>query len=199
MAKIGVLRPKYAKITAEAENAAITYGTAKALGHAMSIGVAYSKNDAPLYGDGTIVENDSSVTGAEVTAGVDDIAEADQVDLLGTEKTGETGSEEYEITDASAPYVGFGYVEVRKKDNAISYIGRWFHKVMFSQPDESLTTKGEKLEWQTPTIKGKAMGVYIDTTGILRFRKSRSFTTLAAANAWVDAFGRTAAPTGGGE
>ena len=186
MAKIGVIRPVFAKVTAEPENAAITYAAGKVLGHAMNIGVAYGTNDAELRADGIVVESDNSVTGAELTLGVDDIAEEDQVDLLGTEKTGETGSEEYEVTDASAPYVGAGYVEVRKKDGVVSYIARWFHKVQFKQPDENLTTKGEKIEWQTPTLKGKAMGVYLDTTGKLRFRKSRTFTTLAAALTWLN-------------
>jgi phi13 family phage major tail protein len=186
MANIGVLRPVFAKVATEPENAAITYAAGKALGYAMNIGVTYETNDAKLHAEGTVVESDNSVTGAELTVGVDDIADENQVDLLGTEKSGETGSEEYEITDASAPYVGVGYVEVRKKGGVISYRARWFHKVQFKQPDESLTTKGDKLEFQTPTIKGKVLGVYLDTTGKLRFRKSHTFTTLAAANAWLD-------------
>ncbi len=186
MAKIGVMRPVFAKITAEPENASITYAAGKALGYAMNIGVTYETNDAKLLAEGVTVESDNSVTGAELTIGVDDIADEAQVDLLGTEKSGETGSEEYEITSDSAPYVGAGYVEVRKKDNVVSYIARWFHKVQFKQPDESLTTKGEKMEFQTPTLKGKALGVYLDNTGKLRFRKSRTCATLAAAIAWLN-------------
>ncbi len=186
MAKIGLLNPVYAPITSEPQNAALVYGTGKQFAHAMQAGVAYSKNDATLYGDDTVIESDNGVTGAEITLGVDDIEESDQVALLGTEKTGETGSEEYETTDASAPYVGTGYVQVRKKAGAVSYIGNWFHKVQFSIPDEDTKTKGEKIEWQTPTIKGKAMGVYLDDTGKLRFKTSRTFATLALAMAWLN-------------
>lgn len=186
MPKIGMLRPVFAKINAEPENAAITYAEGKVIGHAMNVGVAYNKNDAPLYADNTIVENDNSVTGAEITLGVDDVADADQVDLLGMEKTGETGSEVYEVTSESAPYVGIGFVEVRKKNGIVRFVANWFHKVQFAIPDESTTTKGEKLEWQCPTLKGKVMGVYLDNTGKLRFRKSRNCATLAEANTWLN-------------
>mgnify|MGYP001176948929 CR=1 FL=1 len=186
MPKIGLLKPIFAKITGEPENAAITYAAGKVLAHAIEAGVAYQKNDSPLYADNTIVENDTSVTGAEITLGLDDIAEADQVDLLGMVKTGTAGNEEYEVTSESAPYVGVGYVEVRKRNGVISYTANWFHKVLFGVPDESAKTKNEKLEWQTPTIKGKAMGVYLDDTGVLRYKISKPCTTLAAALTWLE-------------
>ena len=185
MPKIGLLKPIFAKIASEPENAAIEYNAGKVFAHAMSAGVAYTKNDAALYADDTIQENDNSVTGAEITLGVDDIADADQVDLLGMAKTGTAGNDEYEVTSDSAPYVGVGFVQVRKKNSIVSYVANWFHKVQFSLPDENTNTKGEKIEWQTPTIKGKAIGVYLDNTGKLRFKVTKPFATLEAAMTWL--------------
>jgi len=196
MPKIGLLKPIFAKITAEPENAAITYAAGKVLARAIEAGVAYQKNDSPLYADNTIVENDTSVTGAEITLGLDDIAEEYQTDLLGVVKSGATGAEEYEITSESAPYVGVGYVEVRKRNGVVSYVGNWFHKVQFGMPDESAKTKNEKVEWQTPTIKGKAMGVYLDDTGVLRYKISKPCATLAAALTWLMAKANITAGSG---
>ena len=197
MPKIGIMKPTFARITAETENAAITYAAGKVFAHATEASVTYQKNDSTLHADDTVQESDTSVTGAEITLGLDDIAEEYQTDLLGVAKSGLAGAEEYEITSESAPYVGVGYVEVRKRNHVISYMANWFHKVQFGVPDESAKTKAEKIEFQTPTIKGKAMGVYLDDTGVLRYKTSKPCTTLTAALSWLATKANMAA--GGGE
>ncbi|MEG0766086.1 MAG: hypothetical protein RR482_00075 [Clostridia bacterium] len=186
MAKTGLLRPTYAPISSEPENAAIVYTAGKTFAHAIQASVTFSRNDTPLYGDDTIIENDNGVTGVEITMGIDDIPEATQVDMLGVSQNGETGAEVYEVTNESAPYVGFGYIEVKRKDGVVSYLSHWYHKVQFALPDESTNTKGDKLEWQTPTMKGKGIGVYSDASGKLRFRATKPCTTLAAAVTWLN-------------
>lgn len=188
MAKIGLMNPVYAKIKAEAENGAITYEDGKIFGKAISASVTFTTNSNPLYGDDTIIENDNSITGAEITLGVDDIDEVDQVALLGSIKTGETGdtdTTEYQDANVGAPYVGVGYIQVRRKNGVVSYIGNWFHKVQFNKPDEETNTKGENIEWQTDTITGTALGVHIDTSGSAYFRAKKPFTTYAAALTWL--------------
>ena len=61
---------------------------------------------------------------------------------------------------------------------------------MFSLTEENSQTKGESIEWQTPTINGKAFG--LDTgkgannNGDATFRKKQNFTTEAAAEAYLD-------------
>lgn len=185
MAKIGLMNPVYAVIDTEPENTAITYKTGKIFGKAISASVTFTSNDNPLYGDDTVIENDNSLTGAEITLGVDDILEEDQQALLGLVKVGDTGNEEYQDANSGAPYVGVGYIQVRRKNGEVSYIGNWWHKVQFNRPDEETNTKGENIEWQTDTITGTAMGARIDTSGHAYFRAKKAFTTYAAALTWL--------------
>lgn len=183
---IGLLKPTYAKITAEQDSAAITYALGKTFARAIGVDVAYKAGDAVLYCEDNIGEMDNSVTSADITVNVDDVPSADQVDLLGKVKTGTAGSEVYSIVGASAPYVGFGYVSVKRKPGGgVSYQGNWFYKVQFSMPDEANKTKGEKIEFQTPTIKGKAMMVNIDATGVPKLKDEKPTDTLAAAFTWL--------------
>ncbi len=186
MAKIGLLNPTYAPITTETENAPITYGDGVTFASAIEAGVAFKRNgDNPLYGDDVIIENDNSIYGGEVSIGVDDVAEDDQVAMLGVREIGEVGSEEYHDAAVSAPYVGFGYIQVRRKNGVTSYIGNWFHKVQFAESDESATTKKGAIEWKTPTLKGTIFGVNIDTTGEPKFRVRKPCATYAAALTWL--------------
>lgn len=185
MAKIGLMNPVYAVIQTEPENAAITYKAGKIFGKAISASVTFTSNDNPLYGDDTVIENDNSLTGAEITLGVDDILEEDQQALLGLVKTGDTSAEEYQDANSGAPYVGVGYIQVRRKNGTVSYIGNWWHKVQFNRPDEETNTKGENIEWQTDTITGTAMGARIDASGLAYFRAKKAFETYAAALTWL--------------
>ena len=185
MAKIGIMNPTYAPITSEPANAAVVYGPGKTFARAISAGISYKRNDTTLYGDNVAIESDNSITSGEVTMGMDDIQEADQVALLGVVKSGEVGAEEYHDVGASAPYVGFGFITVRQLSGVVSYIGHWFHKVQFATQDESTKSKGESIEWQTDTIKGKAIGVNVDSTGIPKFRARKPCATYEAALAWL--------------
>ena len=187
MAKIGLLHPCYAPIITEPENAPIVYGEGKIFAKAISAGVTFTASDNPLYGDDAIIEDDNGITSAEVTMGVDDIDEEDMVALLGAVKTGEEGAEEYQDSGESAPYVGCGYLQVRKKDGVTSWIGNWWHKVQFNRPDETTNTKGANIEWQTDTIDGTAMGVRIDKSGRTYFRARKPFTSYEQALAWLKA------------
>ena len=185
MAKIGIMNPTYAPITGEPANAAVVYGPGKTFAHAINAGISYKRSDTELRGDNVVIESDNSITSGEVTMGLDDIQEADQVALLGVVKTGETGAEEYHDVGDSAPYVGFGYITVRQLDSVVSYIGHWFHKVQFAAQDESTKTKGETIEWQTDTIKGKAIGVNVDSSGTPKFRVRKPCATYEAALTWL--------------
>ena len=186
MAKIGLLNPVYAPIVSEPKDAAIVYGAGKFCGAAISASVTYTSNSNPLYGNDSIIDDDNGITGAEVTMGVDDIMEDDQVALLGVAKEEmDGGVTEYSDTGDSAPFVGFGYIQVRRKDNKKSYIANWWHKVQFDRPNETTNTKGENIEWQTDSITGTAAGVMIDKTGKVKFRTKAVFEDYAAADAWL--------------
>lgn len=195
MAFIGLRYPVASAITAETAGAMPTYGTGFVVGHAITANLTINRKDNPLYGDDVICEDDNSITSMSIELGTDDLEEAVQVKLLGIKAVAATGTTEYHETDDSAPTVGFGYIRVRRLDGNTTYQAVWIHKVMFGITGEDAKTKGESIEWQTPTITGRIMGVSLNSPAAISFRKKAEFATEAAAKAWLDALAGISAAT----
>lgn len=186
MAFTGLQYAVVAAITAETEGSAITYGTGKVLGRMISANISWTRNDNPLYADDAIAENDNGVTGGTIELNVDDISDDGRVYVLGETEVTVTGGTEYETTEAPAPYVGVGFLRVKRKAGVTSYIAEWVHKVQFGMDSEEAQTKGESIEWQTPTLNGKIFAVRNDSSLVNHYRRTATFETLAAAKAWLD-------------
>ena len=190
MAFIGMKYVVAAQIDTETAGSAVTYKTGFVVGKAISGNLTWDRNDNPLYADDAIAENDNSVLGGNLEIGVDDLADTVRNKLLGEKEvsvtSGNDTSTEYETDDAAAPYVGIGYMRVRRKAGVTTYQAVWFHKVQFSEESEEAATKGESIEWQTPTINGKIMSVQNDSSLANNFRRRATFDTEAAAKAWLN-------------
>lgn len=188
MAFIGLRYPVVATVTSHTAGAEPVYGTGMVIGHAITANLTITRNDNPLYADDRIVEDDNGITGMSLELGLDDISEEVQAYMLGTVK--ETGTSSapdlYLDGDSGAPAVGVGYIRVRRKDGATKYQATWIYKATFGFTDESAQTKGETIEWQTPTITGRAQGVSRGSTGRLDFRARAVFDTEAAAISWLN-------------
>ena len=189
MAFIGLRYPVVSLITAETAGSDPTYGSGKVMGHAITANLSITRNDNPLYADDTIVEDDNGITAMSLELGLDDIDEAVQTYMLGVTKvttgSGTSAVDTYLDTDTSAPNVGMGYIRVRRKGGTTTFQGVWIYKVKFSMNDENSQTKGESIEWQTPTITGRCMGVSRTASGRLDFRIRQNFATEAQAIAWL--------------
>ena len=188
MAHIGMKYPVAAPWT-EGE----TYTKGFVLGKAIKFTGTPNKNDVDLYADDGIAETDKSVRDMGVSLNVDDIALKVQADLLGHTYTeaaaGESGGtatpESVEVgSDDVAPYFGTGFYKRRRKNNVTSFTAIWLYKVQYSEPTEEAETKGESVNFQTPTIEGKAYPVEI--SGKTKLYKKAVFETEAAAKAWLD-------------
>lgn len=186
MAFIGLRYPVYAPITAETSGSAITYGTGKVIGHAIQANLTFNRANNPLYGDDVEIENDNSLTGMEISLGVDDLLDDVRSVLLGEVQAGTQQQAVYREVADSSPYVGFGYIRVRRKNGATKFQACWMHKVIFGMESEDTQTKGENIEWQTPTLTGRAMAVYLDNSGKAAFRDRATFDTEADAKAWIN-------------
>lgn len=189
MALIGMRYVVAAKVATETAGSAVTYDEGRVIGKAISADLTWNRNDNPLYADDTIAEDDNSITSGELEINLDDLDDTARVLLLGdVEKTG-TGSgspKEYETSEKAAPYVGVGYIRVRRKNGETSYQACWFHKVQFGETSENAQTKGENIEWQTPTITGRVMGVQNESDLAVNFRRRATFATEAAAQEWLN-------------
>lgn len=191
MAFIGMRHVVAAKIATETPGAALTYSAGMVVGKAIQGNLTWDRNDNPLYADDAIAENDNGATGGSIELVTDDLLDTVRAYLLGDEAisvgTGTSATTEYESTDEPAPYVGFGYMRVRVKNGVTSYQAVWYHKAQFGETTENAQTKGQTIEWQTPTLTGRIMGVNDNADGQIRFRRRATFDTAAAATAWLDA------------
>lgn len=190
MAFIGMRHVVAATIATETPGAALTYNAGMVVGKAIQGNLTWDRNDNPLYADDAIAENDNGATGGSIELVTDDLLDTVRAYLLGDEAvsvgTGTSATTEYESTEEPAPYVGFGYMRVRVKNGVTSYQAVWYHKAQFGEATENAQTKGQTIEWQTPTLTGRIMGVNDNANGTIRFRRRATFDTAAAATAWLD-------------
>ncbi len=186
MAFVGLLYAVAAPIQTEADGQAITYGKGQVIGGMMTAEISYTRNSNPLYADDRVMEEDNSITGGTIKMGVDDVNDDARVMMLGDVKEDDAGEEVYHETGESAPYVGTGYIRVRRKDNKTNYIAYWVHKAIFGIGTESAKTKGQNIEWQTPTLEGSIMGVKNNAALQTRFRERRTFTKESEARTWLN-------------
>lgn len=191
MAVVGMRYPIAAPIETYTEGTAITYGDNVVIAKAIRANVTYNRNDNPLYADDTVAENDTGLTSVDLELEVDKLTDAVRVALLGDEEIGTAPNKAIEQTDASAPYAGYGFMRVLIESGVKKYQGVWFHRVQFFEPSEETNTKGETIEWGTPTLNAKAMGVRIDNSGKIKFQRRKVFDTASECMAWLDAHATT--------
>ena len=174
-----------------------TYGEGFVIGKAMNFTGTPNKNDVTLYADDGAAETDLSVRDWGTSIGVDDITLKVHADLLGhgyvaaVEASDGKGAtpETIEIgTDDVAPFFGEGFYKRRRKNNITSYTVIWLYKVQNSEMTENAETKGETVNFQTPTLEGKAFPVEVtgtDGNKKMSIGKKLLFKTEAEAIAWL--------------
>ena len=190
MAIIGIRHLVVAPITAETEGSAITYGTGAVMAEPIRANVTITRSDNPPYAGDREVENENGITGISTEVEADDLTDDIRVMVLGDQEittgTGQNTSTDYRQTDDPAPYVGYGYIRVKKRRGVRYYCAVWNHKAQFSENSESTTTKGQNVEWQTPTVVARGQGVYLDNSGKIAWRDRHTFTAESAAIAWLN-------------
>ena len=191
MAFIGMRHVVGAVITAETAGSEPTYGTSGSgfdIGKAITGNLTINRNTNPLYADDAIAEDDNGITSMDLELGLDDLMEdiQEKMGLLKKTTAGSPAVTTYYDTSASAKAIGVGYERVRRRNGVTKYQAIWIYKALFSKNSENSQTKGENIEWNTPTVNGKCFGLPIDSSGDLSFRKIQTFDTAAAADSWLD-------------
>jgi len=148
MATIGLDKLYYAKIT-EGTNGDETYGTPTLLAKAIEANLSIELLEAILYADDGADTTIREFKSGTLSLGVNDLAPSVVSDLVGATvdingvlvSTGE---------DVSKPVaVGF-----RAKTATGKYRYFWLYRVLFGVPSAALKTRGDSIEFQTPTIEG---------------------------------------------
>ena len=150
MANIGLTNIWFSPLTEGADGTA-TYEGATYLGKAVSCSVSITNNEAKLYGDDVLSESDTSFASGTITLGVTDDDDTVFAQLLGHTIT--NGEVVKKSTDA-APYVGVGRIVTKMVNGAYKYKVEFLYKVKFAEPSKDENTKGESIEFSTPSVEG---------------------------------------------
>lgn len=187
MAFIGMRHVVAATLASHTDGSEPTYNAGMVIGRAMTANLTINRANNPLRADDVDAEDDNGITSMTVQVGVDDVTEEAQAYLGLLEEIEGAGNSTYYVeSTASAKYVGWGYMRVRRYHGVTSYQGIWVYKGLFGINAENAETKQETINWQTPTLDGKAEAVQTRATGDPVFRKKANFTTAAACIAWLD-------------
>lgn len=169
MANIGLTNIWFSKLT---ENDGVaSYEGATNLGKAVSCSVSITNNEAKLYGDDVLAESDTSFSNGSITLGVTDDDDSVFAPLLGHAiNAGEVVKHANDV----APYVGIGRIVTKLVNGAYKYKVEFLYKVKFSEPSKDETTKGESIEFSTPSIEG-IIATLDDLNGT--WSKTKTFTS----------------------
>lgn len=151
MATIGLDKLYYAAIT-EAENGDETYAEPVLLAKAMTAELSIELNEATLYADDGAAEIVKEFKNGTIALGVDDIGVTAAEALTGA--TMDSNGVLISSSENDGPPVAVGF-RARKANGTYRYF--WLYRVKFAVPSTNLTTKGDSIEFSTPTIEGTVM------------------------------------------
>ena len=175
MARIGLKNFRYSKLD---ENDKVT--TPANLGKAIDCKVSLDLNSAELYADDTIAECDYSLKKGTVTITIDDDDDTIFAEVLGHSIDSETNEVVRKDTDVP-PYVAIGRILTKVVNGVYKYKVEYLSKVKFkdAMPDEK--TKGETIEYSTPSIEGSVLK---KADG--EWSRTKTFTSYDEASAYLD-------------
>lgn len=149
MARIGLKNIHYAVLTKD-ESDGVTYEKPKKIGNAISIEINTNSNKATLYGDDMAVASNTTILDSTVTIETTSIPLEDRAILLGHTVDSTTGAV---IAKGSDPPPDVAILfETDNEDGSTDYV-KWY-KGKFAPTQESINTRGENLEYQTPRLEG---------------------------------------------
>lgn len=151
MANIGLTNIWFSPLT-EGSDGTATYAGATNLGKAVSCNVSITNNEAKLYGDDALAESDTSFASGTITLGVTNDDDTIFAPLLGHEI--DENGEVVKTSTGVAPYVGVGRIVTKMVNGAYKYKVEFLYKVKFGEPSKDETTKGESIEFATPSVEG---------------------------------------------
>lgn len=184
MASIGLRRFRYGQMNEDGE----TYKAPATLGGAIECKVSLDVAEAELYADDVLKEKAVAFKKGTLTIGIDDDDDSIFSPLLG-EKTAtytpngsDTSVTEYLSGSEDVPaYFGFGHVVPKMINGLRKYKVEWFPKVQFKPYVTDKKTKGDSLEFTTPSVEGTVF----ENNGKV-WRRRATFDTEDEANAYLD-------------
>lgn len=175
MAYVGLRKPIIGRMLTEGG-----YNEPFACGKAVGITVTPSYAEASLYGDDIQAEYDKEFNYADVTLNTTTLPIQAHEEMFGHAIGGDNETEIIYNSNDEQNYVGMGWISSEKVDGKRKYVGNFLTKVKFSEPSEEYSTKGENIEYKTPSVTGRALALDDGT-----WKKADSFETEGEALAYV--------------
>lgn len=194
MARIGLSKPYIA--TYVNNSGTVTYSARTVLGKYTNIDVSLDSSDENiLYADNGPAESDSQFSGGTVTITTDDLRAAAFKTALGLVEEAiaatmatTTPTPKWMVFNDSqaAPYFALGGIIKKKVDGAYKWQAFILEKIKFRNPDLSVATQGETIEWQTPELEATILRS--DASGHPWYRMSTELDSEEDAIAAIEAY-----------
>ena len=164
MAVVGLSKPYIAKYSNTGTT--VTYTQPTLIGKAITMSLSLnSGSENILYADNAPAESDNQFSGGSLTIGTDNLSAEAMLSIFGTKEEA-INADGVSTTDAKwlvhdddqiIPYVGFAGIIMKKVGGLTKYVAVVYNKVQFQNLNDSATTKGETVEWQTPELTATLM------------------------------------------
>ena len=184
---VGMMYPVWAPLASHTDGSMPTYSAGTVIQEARNATVNREYANNPLYGDDRIVDDDNGLTGLTMSFESTGLSDADRKILLGEEDYGTSGVSGQWVSDNETPWGGFGYIRKMRLNGVKSFEAWWTLKIKFQEESQATNTKEGSISWGTPTLNGRAAGLYVDSSDKCRFQLHKTFTTIADAKAWLNA------------
>lgn len=170
-------------------NGAVSYSDAVKIGDAMNVNLELRFAEARLYAEGRLAEYLREASGGTASMGVKYILAAAQTLMFGVRShTRTVNSKEIPSTqfggNDTGSYVGVSFYADDMIDGVKKYTCALVTKARFSYPAITRRTKGENIEFQTPTTTGEFLP---DDSSNLNLIEVAVCDTEEDAAAWCDA------------
>lgn len=186
MARIGLLKPRIAKY-ADASGV-VTYTDGQILGKAIEHDLTLNNSDPViLYADDGAAESVGGFSSGTLTVGTDELPIEIAALIYGIEPetitTPASGSAVSFDDDTTPPYLGYGVIVPKIRNNVRTWMAVLLTKIKFNVVGDSFQTKGETVEFQTPELTATVMR---DDTSKHKWRQWAEFGTEEAADDWLN-------------
>lgn len=143
----------------------VSYSDGVIAGSAVEYSVSWTTSESNnLYADNNVEETDAGTfQNGELTLGTSDLTQEVSKLILGLKTASfsygedKTAEENVYDDDAAAPDLGYGIIEMHQINNVTKFRAVVLPRIRFNLPELSATTKGESIEWQTPSITATIM------------------------------------------
>lgn len=162
-----------------------TYGDPFAFGKAIGIQVTPNYAEGSLNADDEQAEYDKEFNYADVTLNTSTIPLAAHKIMFGHTVDEEKKSVRFNKDDQAA-YAGTGWIASEVVDGKKYFTGNILYKAKYSEPADDHSTKGDSIEYKTPSISGRAS---TDEDG--DWKETQQFGTVTEALSWIyEQFGK---------